>query len=295
MSERHSKGLSAVLAGATILGLAALFVKWSAQGGAGDFTIGFYRMLIALPGAWWLAQREAEGPDHGAGRLWAMAAGAAFFLDLWGWHLAMRHTSAANATLLVGGLSPIWVALYSMVALRLRYGWMGWTGQAVGLGGALVLALARGARVGTGKGEAIAVLASFFYALFTLLLGRARRDLKAPQALFWMSLGCLCCFFVAALVHGDPFRGFTTSAWMSLVGLGLVVQLLAWWLNAWGLGHVETSLGAIGLQMQQVATLFLAWAFLHEPLKPLGLLGALLIISGIVLVASSPRRSLAAR
>jgi drug/metabolite transporter (DMT)-like permease len=290
MSERHAKGLGAVLLGATILGLAALFVKWAAQGGASDFVIGFYRMLVALPGAWLLARREEEGASHADGRLWAMAAGGAFFLDLWGWHLAMRHTSAANATLLVGGLSPIWVALFSMAILHLRYGWMGWTGQIVGLGGALVLALARGARVGSGKGEAIAIVASFAYASFTLLLGRARRDLKAPQALFWMSLGCLFCFAIAALLRGDAFCGFSTAAWASLLALGLVIQLLAWWLNSWGLGHVEASLGAIGLQMQQVTTLLLAAIFLHEPLRPLGLLGAGLIITGIVLVASSPKR-----
>lgn len=290
MSERHAKGLWAVLAGATILGLAALFVKWSANGGASDFTVGFYRMLFALPGAWWLARREPEGEAHASGRLWALAAGAAFFLDLWGWHLAMRYTSAANATLLVGGLSPIWVALFSMAMLHLRYGWMGWLGQAVGLGGALVLALARGARVGTGKGELIAMCTSFAYAGFTLLLGRARRDLKAPQALFWMSLGCLICFLGAALLRGDALVGYTPSGWMSLLALGVIIQLGAWWLNTWGLGHVDAAVGAIGLQMQQVSTLFLAWIFLSEPLKPLGLLGAGFIITGIVLVASSPKR-----
>lgn len=286
-------GLSAILLGASLLGFAALYVKWALAGGVGVLLIGFYRMVFALPGAGLLAWLKDPEMGSSRGRAWALAAGVAFFLDLALWQLAMVHTGAANATLIVGGLSPIWVALFSMVFLHLRYGWIGWTGQAVGLAGALILALAKGARVGDGTGEAIAFLASFCYAGFTLLLGRSRQHLQAPTALFWMSLGCLGCFLAAALIQGLPFVGFTPRAWASLIGLGLVVQLLAWWLNTWGLGHVDAALGAIGLQAQQVATIFLATWLLHEPLKPLGILGAILIVIGIVLVATSPKRVVA--
>jgi drug/metabolite transporter (DMT)-like permease len=168
--------------GASLLGFSAIFVKWAVAGGASVLTVGVYRMLFALPGAWLLARREG-GLGAGAGRVWALAAGAAFFLDLALWHEAMHLTTAANATLLVGGLSPIWVALFSVAALGLRPRWLGWLGQAVGLGGALVLALARGARGGGGGGEAIAIGASFCYAGFTLAMSRARGKLGAPQAL----------------------------------------------------------------------------------------------------------------
>lgn len=295
MPENPSaRGLAAVLLGAALLGFAAVLVRWAVAGGATDVTVGFYRMALALPGIWLLARREG-GLGDGPGRLWALAAGATFFLDLWGWHAAMRHTSAANATLLVGGLSPIWVALFSVLVFRLRFRVLGWLGQAAGLGGALVLALARGAKVGDGLGEGIALAASFAYASYTLVLGRARRTLKAPQALFWTSLACLACFAVAGLLRGDPFSGFTARAWLSLVGLGLVIQLLAWWLISWGLGHVDAALGAIGLQAQQVATIVLAWPLLGETPRPMGLLGALLIALGIAAVAASPRRLAAPR
>jgi len=288
-AHSSSRGLWAVLIGASLLGFAAIFVKWAVAGGASDFTVGFYRMAFALPGIWLLARRSGS-LGEGPGRLWAIVAGATFFLDLWGWHASMQHTSAANATLLVGGLSPIWVALFSVFFLRLRFGPLGWIGQAAGLGGALVLGLARGARVGDGLGEGMALAASFAYASYTLVLGRSRRTLQAPQALFWTSLACLACFTVAGLLRGDAFTGFTPKAWMSLVGLGLAIQLLAWWLISWGLGHVDAALGAIGLQAQQVATILLAWPVLGEVPKPMGLLGALLIALGIAAVAASPRR-----
>ena len=98
--KRH--GPAAILVGATLLGFSAIFVKWAVAGGATALTVGFYRMLFALPGAMMLVRRTSSlGPPRG--RAWAAAAGAAFFLDLTLWHVAMHETSAANATLLVGG------------------------------------------------------------------------------------------------------------------------------------------------------------------------------------------------
>jgi drug/metabolite transporter (DMT)-like permease len=286
----NGKGLSAILFGATLLGFSAIFVKWAVAGGASALTVGFYRMLVALPGAWLLARRA--GHLGGArGRAWALGAGLAFFADLGLWHEAMRFTTAANATLLVGGLAPIWVALFSVFVYKRRLGWMAWLGQGAGVAGAIVLAVARGARASGGTGEAIAIAASFGYAAFTLAMSRARRTLDAPQALFWMSLSCLAFFGVTTLFAGHPMAGYDGRAWLSLVGLGIVVQLIAWWFNSWGLGHVEPSAGAIGLQMQQIATLFLAAWLLAEPLRAMGLLGGGLLMAGIVLVSLDGRRA----
>jgi drug/metabolite transporter (DMT)-like permease len=283
------RGTAAILVGATLLGFSAIFVKWAVAGGATVLTVGLYRMIVALPGAWVLALRTG-GLGAPRGRAWALGAGLAFFLDLALWHEAMHDTSAANATLLVG-LAPVWVALFSFLVLGRRVGALGWLGQLAGLAGALVLALARGARAGSGRGEAIAIGASFCYAAFTLVLSRARATLGAPQALLWMSVGCLACFAIATAAAGHPLAGYDGRAWLALVGLGLVVQLLAWWLNSWGLGHVEPAAGALALQMQQVATLFLAAWLLDEPLRPLGLLGGGLLVGGILLVSRDGSRA----
>jgi drug/metabolite transporter (DMT)-like permease len=60
--------MSAVVVGASILGLSAIFVKWAVAGGATPLTVGAYRLLFALPGAYWLARRES-GLGAGKGRL----------------------------------------------------------------------------------------------------------------------------------------------------------------------------------------------------------------------------------
>ncbi len=317
MGARRTEGLGALLLGAGLLGFAALFVRWAEP--ASPLVTGFYRMLFALPGvlllaltdplhgrnAWDVQEKESPKPAlpvPGAGargyrsqtgppdHVWAIAAGLCFIADLWLWHLSLRHTSAANSTLLVG-LSPLWVALLSIALFGTRLRRRAWGGLGLALCGALVLALAKGARWGTGYGEFLGSLASVAYAFFTLALARARTGLTARRALAWVSLTCTAGFGLLAWLHGDPFGPFPLRSWWALAGLGLVVQVLAWWLISWGLGHVDANLGSIGLLVQPIATVGLGWFFLGEHVKPVQGLGALFILAGIALSAFTPAYS----
>lgn len=279
-----ARGLTALLAGAALLGFAAMLVRWSAP--AGPLVIGFYRMAFALPLVAWMGWRSRRAGQGGA-RGWALLAGLCFIADLWLWHTSLDYTSAANSTLLVG-LAPLWVAAISVLWLGTRLRRRFWLGLAFALAGGLVLGLAKGARWGTGRGELLAALASVAYACFTLALGKARRELAAPEALAWVVLCCAAGFALLAGARGEAFHGFPLRAWLSLAGLGLIVQVAAWWLITWGLGHVPTNLGAVTLMVQPVATVGLGWLLLGEAVRPLQGAGILLVLAGIALSAFSP-------
>jgi drug/metabolite transporter (DMT)-like permease len=286
MNRTRAEGLWALLLGAGLLGFAAIFVRWSAP--ASPLVIGFYRMLFALPGVLLLAASERNAPpSSGRALAWAIAAGICFTGDLWLWHLSLNYTSVANSTLLVG-LSPLWVAIASVALFGARLRRRSWAGLALALAGALVLGLAKGARWGTGLGELLGAIASFAYAFFTLALARARMGMSARRVLAWVSVTCLAGLGLLAAAQGDAFGPFPERAWGSLLSLGLVVQVLAWWLISWGLGHVDANLGSIGLLVQPVATVGLGWLLLGEHVKPVQGLGALLILAGIALSAFTP-------
>jgi len=281
---RFNTGLVNVVSGATLLGLAAVFVKWGLSGGATPITIGLYRMAFALPGIIWVLRKRGLGSGRGA--VWALFAGVAFAGDLSLWHESMRDTSAANATFIICGLTPVWVALFSVAFYGTRYRALGWLGQLLGVSGALLLALARGARVGTGRGELLAILGSLCYATFSLTISRSRQRITARQALFWMSIGSLSTFTVLETWLREPLSGYSTLGWAGLIGLGLVIQLFAWLLINRGLGRINIALGTLGLSFQQVATPFFAAWLLSEPLRLMGMLGGTLIVAGIYLVAT---------
>jgi len=270
--------------GASLLGFAAMLVRWAAP--AGPLAVGFYRMAFALPLVAWLARGTGRAAT-GRARIWALVAGVCFVLDLWMWHSALHYTNAANATLLVT-LAPIWVAVVSVLWLGARLRRRFWAGVLLALGGALVLGLAKGARWGTGLGELLGALASLAYGAFTLALGRARQELSAPEALFWVVLCCTALFGLLGWAQGEAFAGYPARAWWALLGLGVGVQVLAWWLITWGMGHVPTNLGAMGLMTQPVATVILGWLLLSETVRPVQGLGTVLVLAGVALCAFSP-------
>ena len=279
--------MSVLLGGALLLGFAAIFTKLAAAGGTGPLAIGFYRMLSATPFIALLALTSKESWGTARQRGWAFAAGLLFFGDLWLWHESLRFTSAANATLLAC-LAPLWVALVSVAFLRARLRKRAWTGLALAIGGASVLGLAKGARWGTGLGEALGFGASLAYGLFAIALSEARKGLGARNALLMVTGTCVAAFGLLAAIQCEPFSGFAPGAWWALLGLGLVCQVLAWILITWGIGHVQAHVGAVGLLLQPAATVGLAWWLLREPVKPLQSLGVLLILIGVGLSASAP-------
>ncbi|HTL98578.1 MAG TPA: DMT family transporter [Holophagaceae bacterium] len=286
-TSASSRGMTMLVAGALLLGFAAIFTKFAAAGGTGPLAIGFYRMLSAMPFIALLAFFSKESWGEARHRWWAFVAGLLFVADLWLWHESLRFTSAANATLLAC-LAPLWVALVSVAFLRARLRKRAWTGLALAMAGAAVLGLAKGARWGTGLGEALGFGASLAYGLFTVALSEARRGLGARNALLAVTATCVVAFGLLALMRGEPFAGYAPHAWAALVGLGLVCQVAAWILITWGIGHVAAHAGSVGLLLQPAATVGLAWWLLREPVKPLQGLGVLLILIGVGLSASAP-------
>jgi len=290
LSSTTRKAWVALLGGALLLGFAAVFVRWSQA--AGPLAIGFYRMSFALgpvallaflaPGA-----RRDSHPQASRGRLWAMLGGFCFTLDLALWNTALRYTSAASATLLVG-MAPLWVSLATVLFLKARMPRRAWVGLGLALLGAAALALAKGARLGANVGELMALLASLGYGAYTVSLTQARRSLDARRALFFVVLTSSVGFGVLGLLRGESFGGFPTATWLSLLALGLLVQVGAWWLISWGLGHLPAASGSLGLLLQQVATVFLGWTLLGERLLGAQALGVVAILLGIALAISAP-------
>lgn len=286
MAESLGKrwGLPVLLTGAAVMGMSAIFVRWAGE--MPSAVLGFYRMLVGLAVILPMALREgAIRREERSSLLWAALGGVSFSLDLFLWHYAIRWTSAANATLLVG-LAPLWVALFCALVLGMRMKLSAWFGFAFALGGAACLGISGGASFGSGsigslRGELLAVVASFGYAGYTLCLSRARQHLSSPRSLAAAVLAACLSFSLMALLGGNAFSGFSGNAWLAALALGLVVQVLAWWLISWGLGHVSASNGSLGLLVQQVATVFLGWSLLGEIPGPAQWVGISLILAGI--------------
>jgi drug/metabolite transporter (DMT)-like permease len=80
-----------------------------------------------------------------------------------------------------------------------------------------------------------------------------------------------------------------SSLWPALLLVG-VLGLCAQLLFTWSLGHVPTGRGGMVQQLTVVASYSLAWLFLGEPIALHVVLGAVLVMGGVLWVGvSSPQ------
>lgn len=286
-TARQRRGMLAVFAGATTIGLAPIFVRYAHD--AAPLMVGFYRMVFGLPVVLAIALSE-RGRWSARGMRWALLAGLCFFGDLSLWHTSIRLTNASLATLFVC-LAPFWVALFGALVGGRRMRKLGWLGLGLALLGAFLLAVGRGSfGFGSfGLGELCGLGASLCYAGYTVCLSRARTTLSPARALAIAITIAGPLFATVCALRGDAFSGFATETWLALIALGLVVQTLAWMVITWGFGHVDARIGALSLLVQPVSTVVLGYALLGETLSPMQLVGALVVLAGIGIVSDPTR------
>lgn len=276
----------ALLAGATAIGLAPIFVRLSETG---PVATAFYRMFLALPvlGVWWWTERHRRGTPptatHRRIRCWLIAAGLFFAADLAVWHWSIRITTVANATLLAN-LAPLFVTLasWAIFGQRFRTGFL--VGMAVALGGAFVL---MGASLGFGRarlaGDLLGMLTAVFYAGYIISVTRLRAGVSTATVMFWSAAVSAAALLPLALLSGENLLPVSTNGWLVLLALAVVSHAGGQGLIAWALAHLSAAFGSVSLLWQPVAAALFAWLLLHESPGAWQAAGGIIVLAGIYL------------
>jgi drug/metabolite transporter (DMT)-like permease len=288
MPGRPSTSAGAALAlafGVVAIGWSAIFVKLAAVPGV---SAGFYRLLFAAVALtpFWIASRPLA-PGRHIVRL-CVVCGALFAGDLALWNGSLLRTSAANATLLAN-LAPLWVGLGAAFVFRERLPNRFWRGMLLSLLGAAVIAAPWQEGAAPNYGDLMAIGASLFYASYLLTTRRARAHVDTVTFMVLAMWSGVLILGAACLVTGAPLTGFSPESWRALAGLGLVSQLGGWLAISYALGHFRAPVTSVTLLGQPVLTAVFAAVVLGEAVTTRTALGGALILTGIFLVAGSPR------
>lgn len=279
--------LAALLAGATAIGFAPVLVRFSDTGPSA--TAG-HRLLLALPFLWmWLlgerrrVQPPARRPATRRDYLLLLAAGLWFTGDLSLWHWSLQYTSVANSTLITN-LAPVLVSLGAWAfwgeAITKRF----LVGLALALGGSALLAgdsLRLDAR--HLLGDAIALVAAFFYAGYQLAVKRLRTRFGTATIMAWSGLAACPAFFLLATLSGETLLPSSARGWLAVAGLAVVCHVAGQTLIAHGFGHLPASVSSLSLLWQPVVAAALAWLLLGEAVSGLQWLGGVVVLLGIAL------------
>ena len=283
MPEDQTKSIQPYLAlGIALLciGFSPIFIRWAEAPG---IVTSFYRMLIAvvvlLP-AFSLQVRLLRAlPGRG---IWLAAlAGVLFAGDLCLWATGIDLSGATNPTIL-GNTAPIWVGLGAVLIFKERQGWRFWLGLFIAMLGAIfIIGLDTMRGFNFGVGTLMGLGAGIFYGGFMLVAQLGRRYLPALSFLWLSSLACAAVMLAASLLLGFPLWGFSTQTYLSFLGVGLVVQVLAWGLINYTQGHLPASVVSPTLLGQPILTAVLSVWLLGEYISGWQVLGGTLTLLGI--------------
>ena len=271
--------------GALAIAFSAILVR---EANVAPATAAIFRCAYALPPLAVLAwlERRTYGPRPFAQRRLAMIAGIFFAVDLVVWHHTIEFVGAGLATVL-GNTQVVIVAVLAWLLLGEQPNRRLLASLPVALLGVLLISGVVGSQpYGSDPvlGVITGVITGFAYAGFILVLRRGNADLRRPAGPLFdaTAVGAVASLLIGLpLGEVDLVPGWPAHLWLVL--LALSAQVVGWLLISVSLPRVPAALTSVVLTLQPVASVFLAMLLLHEAPSAVQLIGAGLILAGLVL------------
>jgi drug/metabolite transporter (DMT)-like permease len=249
----------------------------------GPVASGFWRMALAIPLLLLFARRgSSERAAVPAALVATILLGGLFFAaDLAAWHYGILRTKLANATLF-GNMSSFIFAAYGFIAVRALPRRI----QAVALGiGAVGAALLLGSSYELSPahltGDLFALLAAFFYALYLIVVDRARKQMAPMPLLAIATIGGAVPLLALSLALGERLL---PGDWWPLILLSLGSQVIGQGLLVYAMGHLTPIVVGVGLLTQPAITALVGWLVYDERLGAADLAGAALICAALIMI-----------
>ncbi|WP_322964994.1 DMT family transporter [Sphingomonas fuzhouensis] len=252
----------------------------------GPVASAFWRITLAAPMLALVAllgPARPRMPGKGQGILWSLLliGGIAFAGDLGTWHIGIRQTTMANATLF-GNSATFIFPLYGFLVAR------AWPSRSQGV--ALILA-AIGAGLLMGRsyqvdprhlvGDLMCVLAGILYALYFILMSRVREHMPPVPALAWSTMASIVPLLVFALLLGERIW---PDHWGPLILLALGSQIVGQGLMIYALGMLSPLVVGLALLVQPMVATAIGWIVYGETLALPDLVGVAMVAVALVLV-----------
>jgi drug/metabolite transporter (DMT)-like permease len=262
----------------------------------GPTSIAFLRWLLSSAVlCLWLARRGrlpaavAVVRQDGLRALWVALTGITLFYYLE--NTALAYTTAINAGVLAN-LTTVFMVLLGTLWLGERLTRLEWMAIGAAMLGAVLVSQGAGHLTlnETGLiGDLLMVLATLFAAIYSVGSKRLVERHRADAVLTVVAIAGTAMLFPLALNEGIQLD-LPWQVWASLALLGVGSGALAnlWWLQL--LSFLEASRAAMMLLLIPIVSTATAVILLGEPLTPMVVLGATLVIAGVLVVETHGAR-----
>jgi len=256
----------------------------------GPVSSGFWRMALAAPflllfARWGSKDRLAPS----AALVGVIILGGLFFAaDLAAWHVGIKLTKLANASLF-GNSSSFIFTIYGFLVLRalpqrLQLAALGLaaTGTALLLGSSYEMSPEHF------TGDLFALLAGLFYTFYLIAVDRARRTMAPMPVLAIATAAGALPLLLFAMALGEQVMPVD---WTPLILLSFGSQVVGQGLLVYAMGHLSPVVVGLGLLTQPAASALIGWLAYGERLGAADAAGALLICVALVLIRLPERET----
>ena len=281
--------------GAFAIGFAPVFAAFALKpeyGGFGPASIGFYRILFALPLMWlvlWITPSKLDSLSKSQKRPIGLLALSGFFfaIDLVSWHWSIKYTSIANATLLAN-FAPLWVTLWArhLFGEKIHTRFFIALGIAI-IGATILMRTSFQLKPEQLLGDLLSLLTAISYGSYMLTVKKLRETCPPQQIMAWSGLFAVPIMFFAAMISGESMISPQLNGWAILIGLALISHFAGQSLIAYAFGHLPASLTSLNLLLQPVFAAALGWLLLSQAMVGKQMAGAIIVL-GALAIANWP-------
>ncbi len=289
--------------GLVAVSTASILIRYAQLAGVPSLVIAAYRLslasLVLLPVVVWRKRAELRALGRRQALL-ALVSGLFLGVHFGAWISSLAYTTVASSVVLVS-TSPLFVALIAAVALHERLTRPVVFGLGLTLVGAIAVGLSdvcgglggcppwqefvRGPAV---LGDGLALLGALAGAIY-YSAGRALRPTMSLTTYIFLTYGTAAVALVAAAtVARLPATGYTPQAYGLFILLALVPQLIGHSAFNWALKYLPATYVAVTTLGEPVGSIILAALVFHEVPTGVKLLGAALILGGIIIASLRP-------
>jgi drug/metabolite transporter (DMT)-like permease len=199
----------------------------------------------------------------------------------------IAHTRASDTALVVAA-TPAFIAIIGRVRGVERVNLRGAIGIALSLVGIglVVLSTAESSDARSSlTGDLLVLVGSMAWAVYTVLLKPYTERVSGLQlSALTMTGGALTLLVIAApaIAHA-PWSSVTAIGWSALVYSGVFALVIAYYFWYHGVRVLGPTRTAMYSNLQPVIAVLMAWVLLHETPTPWQILGAVSIMSGLLL------------
>jgi len=240
-------------------------------------------LIVAFRGGEWKGRNLRH--ELGAGLLVGVLLFSGYLFQTWG----LLYTTPAKSGFLTG-MNIAFVPLLGALLYRRTPAVSEWLGIAIAAGGMGLLTLEGQKQFSVNRGDLLTLFCAFAFALHLLAISKLS-PIVSYRNLSMLQVGCAAVLALGSFWWAEPVRfQLTSRLGIALLVTSLFGTALAFTLMTWAQRHTTPTRAAVLFSLEPVVALGTSYIVSGEVFSRQAILGAVLILAGILLVELKPIR-----